>query len=46
MLNAAIEVDVRIEQLEQYLVVDFLWGILAEVFVNLPDEVVLHANLF
>ena len=40
----AVKVEVSLEQLEQYLVIDFLWGVFLEVFLYLADKEFLHAN--
>ena len=45
VFNAAIQVEIGIEQLEEYLIIDFLWCIFSENFLYLLDKVLFHIYL-
>ena len=45
VFNAAIQVEIGIEQLEEYFIIDFLWCIFAENFLYLLDKVLFHIYL-
>ena len=45
VFNAAIQVEVGIEQFEEYLIIDFLWCIFTENFLYLLDKVLFYIYL-
>ena len=46
MLNRSVEVEVCIEKLKKYLVIDFFRGIFTEEIVNLTNEIFFDRDTF